>query len=95
MVLLIALAGKLAPGAGARAERAGSGRACRLAGRVGPRRDSVVAAAAARRARSRALVVTHDLGLAWNIADRLAVMYMGRIVEVGTPEQVFADPRRP
>jgi len=42
-----------------------------------------------------ALVVTHDLGLAWNIADRLAVMYLGRIVEVGTPEQVFADPRHP
>src|ERR1022692_4562226 len=42
-----------------------------------------------------ALVVTHDLGLAWNIADRLPVMYLGRIVEVGTPEQVFADPRHP
>ena len=42
-----------------------------------------------------ALVVTHDLGLAWNIADRLAVMYLGRIVEVGTPEQVFASPRHP
>ena len=42
-----------------------------------------------------ALVVTHDLGLAWNIADRLAVMYLGRIVEVGTPEQVFAHPNHP
>jgi oligopeptide/dipeptide ABC transporter ATP-binding protein len=42
-----------------------------------------------------ALVVTHDLGLAWNVADRLAVMYLGRIVEVGTPEQVFASPRHP
>jgi oligopeptide/dipeptide ABC transporter ATP-binding protein len=42
-----------------------------------------------------ALVVTHDLGLAWNIADRLAVMYLGRIVEVGTPEQVFTDPQHP
>jgi len=42
-----------------------------------------------------ALVVTHDLGLAWNIADRLAVMYLGRIVEVGTPEGVFANPRHP
>ncbi len=42
-----------------------------------------------------ALVVTHDLGLAWNIADRLAVMYLGRIVEVGTPEEIFAAPRHP
>ena len=38
------------------------------------------------------LVVTHDLGLAWNIADRLAVMYLGRIVEVGTHR---AGARRP
>ena len=29
------------------------------------------------------LVVTHDLGLAWNIADRTAVMYLGRVVEAG------------
>jgi oligopeptide/dipeptide ABC transporter ATP-binding protein len=42
-----------------------------------------------------AIMVTHDLGLAWNIADRLAVMYLGRIVECGTPEQVFADPQHP
>jgi len=41
------------------------------------------------------LVVTHDLGLAWNIADRIAVMYLGRIIEVGTTEQVLAEARHP
>ncbi len=41
------------------------------------------------------LVVTHDLGLAWNIADRIAVMYLGRIVEVGTTEQVLSSPKHP
>ncbi|AUS81007.1 ABC transporter ATP-binding protein [Actinoalloteichus sp. AHMU CJ021] len=39
------------------------------------------------------LVITHDLGLAWNIADRVIVMYQGRIVEEGTVEQVLLDPR--
>ncbi|AHH97685.1 ABC transporter ATP-binding protein [Kutzneria viridogrisea] len=42
-----------------------------------------------------ALVVTHDLGLAWNIADRVAVMYLGRIVETGPVEQVLTAPRHP
>lgn len=42
-----------------------------------------------------ALVVTHDLGLAWNIADRVAVMYLGRIVETGTVESVLTDPQHP
>ncbi|MFI5805534.1 oligopeptide/dipeptide ABC transporter ATP-binding protein [Streptomyces sp. NPDC051561] len=42
-----------------------------------------------------ALVVTHDLGLAWNIADRVAVMYLGRIVESGPVEQVLTSPQHP
>jgi peptide/nickel transport system ATP-binding protein len=41
------------------------------------------------------LVVTHDLGLAWNIADRVAVMYLGRIVETGPTEQILESPRHP
>ncbi|MDT8912808.1 ABC transporter ATP-binding protein [Amycolatopsis sp. PS_44_ISF1] len=39
------------------------------------------------------LVITHDLGLAWNIADRVAVMYHGKLVETGTVEQVLLEPR--
>jgi peptide/nickel transport system ATP-binding protein len=41
------------------------------------------------------LVVTHDLGLAWNIADRIAVMYLGRIVEEGPAEELLRAPRHP
>jgi peptide/nickel transport system ATP-binding protein len=41
------------------------------------------------------LIVTHDLGLAWTIADRVAVMYLGRIVEVGPTKRVLTDPRHP
>ena len=41
------------------------------------------------------LVVTHDLGLAWNVADRVAVMYLGRIVEEGPTEEILSDPKHP
>lgn len=41
------------------------------------------------------LIVTHDLGVAWNIADRIAVMYLGRIVESGPVEDVLQSPKHP
>jgi oligopeptide/dipeptide ABC transporter ATP-binding protein len=41
------------------------------------------------------LVVTHDLGLAWNVANRVAVMYLGRIVEEGTTEEILTSPQHP
>jgi peptide/nickel transport system ATP-binding protein len=41
------------------------------------------------------LAVTHDLGLAWNIADRVAVMYLGRIVETGQTEELLNAPQHP
>lgn len=40
-----------------------------------------------------ALIITHDLGLAWNIADTVAVMHEGRIIEQGPVEQVLLEPR--
>ena len=39
--------------------------------------------------------ITHDLGVVANIADRVAVLYAGQIIEVGTVEEVFYDPRHP
>jgi peptide/nickel transport system ATP-binding protein len=42
-----------------------------------------------------ALIVSHDLGVAWNIADRVAVMYLGRIVEAGPVHEVLLQPRHP
>lgn len=41
------------------------------------------------------LFITHDLGVVANIADRVAVMYAGRIVEIGQSDEVFYDPRHP
>ncbi|MCI9651632.1 oligopeptide/dipeptide ABC transporter ATP-binding protein [uncultured Acetatifactor sp.] len=39
--------------------------------------------------------ITHDLGVVANVADRVAVLYAGQMVEVGTAEEVFYDPRHP
>lgn len=39
--------------------------------------------------------VTHDLSVAAQVADRVAVMYAGKIVEIGTAKEVFHDPRHP
>jgi oligopeptide/dipeptide ABC transporter ATP-binding protein len=41
------------------------------------------------------LFITHDLSLAWVLADRIAVMYLGQIVEIGTTEQVIRNPKHP
>jgi len=41
------------------------------------------------------LFITHDLSLAWVIADRIAVMYLGKIMEIGPAEQVIRSPRNP
>ena len=39
--------------------------------------------------------ITHDLGVVANVAERVAVLYAGQIVEIGTVEEVFYDPRHP
>ena len=41
------------------------------------------------------IFITHDLGVVANMADDIAVMYAGKIVEYGTAEDVFYDPRHP
>ncbi len=41
------------------------------------------------------IFITHDLGVVANVADRVAVMYGGQIVESGTVDEIFYDPRHP
>lgn len=41
------------------------------------------------------IFITHDLGVVANVADRVAVMYGGQIVEVGTVDEIFYNPQHP
>ncbi len=41
------------------------------------------------------LFITHDLSLAWVIADRIAVLYLGKVMEIGPAERVIRAPRHP
>ncbi len=41
------------------------------------------------------IFITHDLGVVANVADRVAVMYAGKIVEVGTSDEIFYNPKHP
>lgn len=41
------------------------------------------------------VLVSHDLGVVAKVADRVAVMYAGKIVEIGTAEEIYYDPRHP
>ncbi|PPJ93597.1 peptide ABC transporter ATP-binding protein, partial [Staphylococcus aureus] len=41
------------------------------------------------------IFITHDLGVVANVADRVAVMYGGQIVETGTVDEVFYNPKHP
>jgi len=39
--------------------------------------------------------ITHDMGLVWSISDRVAVMYLGKLVELGPTEEIFKEPLHP
>ncbi len=41
------------------------------------------------------VLITHDLAFAWALADRVAIMYLGKIVELGPTEAVLTEPRHP
>jgi oligopeptide/dipeptide ABC transporter ATP-binding protein len=41
------------------------------------------------------IFITHDIGLAWALCDRVVVMYLGRVVESGTTEEVIGNPQHP
>jgi oligopeptide transport system ATP-binding protein len=41
------------------------------------------------------IFITHDLGVVANVADRVAVMYAGKIIEIGTVDEIFYNPKHP
>lgn len=41
------------------------------------------------------IFITHDLGVVANVADRVAVMYSGKILEIGTSDEIFYNPKHP
>ena len=48
-----------------------------------------------KRSNTSIIFITHDLGVVANVADRVAVMYAGQIVEYGTVEDIFYNPKHP
>ncbi|SEU03139.1 oligopeptide transport system ATP-binding protein [Salinibacillus kushneri] len=48
-----------------------------------------------RKTESSIIFITHDLGVVANVADRVAVMYAGKIVEIGTADEIFYNPKHP
>ena len=64
--------------------------------RLGPRADPQRARRACSSSAASALIfITHDLSLAWSLCDRIAVMYLGRIVEEGSAVDVIERPQHP
>jgi peptide/nickel transport system ATP-binding protein len=48
-----------------------------------------------RRQKNALVIVSHDLGVHYQITDRIAIVYAGKIVEIGPTREIFADPRHP